>query len=166
MTYCFFLCKRSDNLHQCNDLASDLRQCHQCDMAEWPPLMWRLIHVNLREKKKTAKTLLVNICKRKKLRAKAKWKKRNKKTTLQKQKQFASGQPHNGCNALDRNKKQKQKTTTPNLLDCSKPSKNKTNNKMIAQTDFKHGWCIVRLFQLYLPYLVSRRCWNPWWSLW
>ena len=81
-------------------------------MAEQPPLMWRLIHVNLSEKKKNSKNFVSEHLQKKKLQAKAKWK-RNKKATLQKQKQFASGQPCNGCNAPDRNKKQKQKKQQP-----------------------------------------------------
>jgi len=105
MTYCFFLCSRG-LMTSANAMTWRATSVDATDVTWQSDLHWcggRSMSTSAR-KRKTAKTLLVNICKRKKLRAKAKWK-RNKKTTLQKQKQFASRQPRNGCNAPDRNKK-------------------------------------------------------------
>jgi len=96
--------------------------------------MWRLIHVNLSKKKKNSKNFVSEHLQKKKTPGKGEMEKEQKKLPLQKQKQFASGQPCNGCNALDRNKKQKHKTTTTNLLDCSKPSeKTKETTKWLLE---------------------------------
>jgi len=50
------------------------------------------------QEKENSKNFVSEHLQKKKLWAKVKWK-RNKKATLQKQNQFASGQPCNGCNA-------------------------------------------------------------------
>jgi len=57
---------------------------------------------------------------------------------VQKQKQFASGQPCNGCDALveTKNKNKKQQPTSWIAASSRKKGKNKTNNEMIARADF------------------------------
>jgi len=72
--------------------------------------------------------------------------------TVQKQKQFASGQPCNGCDPRlkQKTKTKKQQPTSWIAASSQEKGKNKTNNKMIAQeqhdshalSDFFH--CIYR----------------------